>query len=82
MKMLSWELPFVKVLSGIRRQEAQQVRKMARIRAINMALNFAITPIIAFSTFAVYRQGIMLPSSAYFLVSWWLFFPQPSPRLS
>jgi ACR3 family arsenite efflux pump ArsB len=59
MKMLSWELPFVKVLSGIRRQEAQQVRKMARIRAVNMALNFAITPIVAFSTFAVYRYELV-----------------------
>ncbi|KAL6765994.1 hypothetical protein V8C86DRAFT_2453065 [Haematococcus lacustris] len=55
MKMLSWEQPLASTLARIRAQEAACIRQMARIRAVNMAMQFAITPIVSFATFAVYR---------------------------
>lgn len=39
-------------------QEAEDVRRMARIRACNMAAQFAINPVVAFATFAVYRYEL------------------------
>lgn len=40
MKMLSWEEPFTESIAGIRASEAGFIRRMARIRACNMALQF------------------------------------------
>ena len=42
-------------LAGIRAQEAGVAVKMARIRACNMAMIFAIMPVASFITFAVVR---------------------------
>lgn len=55
MKMLGWEDPLAKSIQAIRVREAHYQRRMARIRACNMALQFCITPIVSFATFAVYR---------------------------
>ena len=43
----------LEALRGIRAQEARHAIQMARIRACNMALFFAIMPIVSFITFAV-----------------------------
>jgi hypothetical protein len=43
----------LEALRKIRAQEAGHAVKMARIRACNMALYFAIMPIVSFITFAV-----------------------------
>ena len=45
----------LEALRGIRTQEARHAIKMARIRACNMALFFAIMPVVSFITFAVVR---------------------------
>lgn len=58
MKMLGWEGPFADALARIRAAEASHVRSMARIRAVNNALQFAITPVVSFATFAVYRCDV------------------------
>lgn len=55
MKMLGWEDPFAAALRRIRARETHYSRRMARIRALNFALQFCITPIVAFVTFAVYK---------------------------
>ncbi len=43
----------LEALRGIRAQEARHAIQMARIRACNMALFFAIMPVVSFITFAV-----------------------------
>jgi hypothetical protein len=48
-----WECAMLEALRKIRTQEAGHAVKMARIRACNMALYFAIMPIVSFITFAV-----------------------------
>ncbi len=48
-----WERAMLEALRKIRAQEAGHAVKMARIRACNMALYFAIMPIVSFITFAV-----------------------------
>ncbi|GBF93736.1 hypothetical protein Rsub_06068 [Raphidocelis subcapitata] len=55
MKMLGWEDPFTAAICGIRRQEVKHSGRMAQIRALNLALQFAMTPVVAFVTFATYR---------------------------
>ena len=51
----------LEALRGIRTQEARHAIKMARIRACNMALFFAIMPVVSFITFAVVRP-MQVPS--------------------
>ena len=55
----------LEALRGIRAQEARHAIKMARIRACNMALFFAIMPVVSFITFAVVR-----PISGYCCWCW------------
>lgn len=55
MKMLGWEDPFNDALKKIRHQEQHYLLHMSRIRALNMALQFLITPLVAFITFSTYR---------------------------
>lgn len=54
MKMLGWEDFFTSALNVARKREVHHSRRMARIRALNFALQFCMTPIVAFATFAVY----------------------------
>ena len=70
MKMLSWQAPIAEALRAIRRAEAGHVRQMARIRAFNNALNWCVTPVVAFATFAVFRAcngTLNIPSVFYAL---------------
>ncbi|MEW5316893.1 MAG: hypothetical protein WDW38_008234 [Sanguina aurantia] len=55
MKMLGWEAPLSSQLAAIRRREGAALMAMASIRAVNMAIQFGVTPIISFITFATYR---------------------------
>jgi hypothetical protein len=50
-----WEEPMSDQLRRIRSLEAGQIARRQRINAMNFALNFAITPICGFATFAVAR---------------------------
>lgn len=54
MKMLAWEDPFTKSISGIRRKEVSFSGRMAQIRGLNLSLQFCMTPVVAFVTFSVY----------------------------
>eukprot|EP00798_Chlamydomonas_sp_ICE-L_P022325 gene22325-29401_t len=55
MKMLSWEKPIANALRKLRAAEASHIRHMAYIKACNLALQFAVTPLVAFATFSVAR---------------------------
>lgn len=46
-KMLGWEDPLLQEIRGIRRREADVIRRMALIRALNLGLSFAIVPIVS-----------------------------------
>jgi len=54
-KMLAWEDPLLDHLRAIRTKEAGFIAKMNRIRAFNMALSYAITPVVSVITFATAR---------------------------
>ncbi|PRW21108.1 multidrug resistance-associated 1 isoform X3 [Chlorella sorokiniana] len=54
-KMLGWEGPFLQQVGAIRQREAHFIRQGARIRAFNMGLSFAITPLSALAAFGVAR---------------------------
>ena len=54
-KMLAWEGPLLQQLRAIRAREAGYIRKMNAIRALNMALSYAITPVVSLITFATAR---------------------------
>jgi ATP-binding cassette subfamily C (CFTR/MRP) protein 4 len=54
-KMLAWEDPLLEHLRAIRTKEAGFIAKMNRIRAFNMALSYAITPVVSVITFATAR---------------------------
>ncbi len=71
MKMLGWEDPFADALRNIRRRETHYSRRMARIRGVNFAMQFAITPIVAFVTFAVYRarSGTLSVAAVFYALS-------------
>lgn len=47
--------PFTAALRAIRGRETSYSRRMQRIRAVNFGMQFCITPIVSFVTFAVYR---------------------------
>eukprot|EP00878_Enallax_costatus_P014214 GHUV01014868.1.p1 GENE.GHUV01014868.1~~GHUV01014868.1.p1 ORF type:complete len:677 (+),score=122.01 GHUV01014868.1:181-2211(+) len=70
MKMLGWEEPFTKTISGIRKREVSFAGRMVQIRGLNLTLQFCMTPIVAFVTFSVYRAmhgTLYLPSVFYAL---------------
>lgn len=71
MKMLSWEKPIADTLCSIRDAEASFIVQMARIKAVNNALYFCITPVVAFCTFAVYRalNGTLNVPSVFYALS-------------
>ncbi|GIL76011.1 hypothetical protein Vretifemale_5752, partial [Volvox reticuliferus] len=71
MKMLGWEDPFAEALRSIRSRETSFSRRMQRIRGINFALQFCITPIVSFVTFAVYRarNGSLNVASVFYSLS-------------
>ncbi|GLC33196.1 hypothetical protein PLESTB_000360400 [Pleodorina starrii] len=71
MKMLSWEDPFADALRAIRARETYFSRRMQRIRGVNFAMQFCITPIVAFVTFAVYRarNGSLKVASVFYSLS-------------
>lgn len=52
--MLGWEHHFTAALHVARSREAHCSLRLARVRALNLALQFCFTPIVAFATFAVY----------------------------
>lgn len=54
-KMLAWEDPLLDHLQAIRTKEAGFIAQMNRIRAFNMALSYAITPVVSVITFATAR---------------------------
>jgi hypothetical protein len=54
MKMLAWEDPFARSISGIRQKEVAFSGRMAQIRGLNLSLQFCMTPVVAFVTFSVY----------------------------
>ncbi|KAL4420399.1 hypothetical protein ABPG75_010055 [Micractinium tetrahymenae] len=56
-KMLGWEQPFLAQISAIRRREAHFIRRTARIKAFNMGLSYAITPLSALAAFGVARAS-------------------------
>lgn len=70
-KMLGWEDPLAGALRKLRGAEASQVARMARIRACNMALQFIISCLVTFATFAVYRArgGELAVASVFFSLS-------------
>jgi ABC-type multidrug transport system fused ATPase/permease subunit len=55
-KMLAWEAPLLAALAALRAREAGFIRRMNRIRAANMALSYAITPLVSLITFATARS--------------------------
>lgn len=65
----------LEALRGIRAQEARHAIQMARIRACNMALFFAIMPIVSFITFAV----VSAPFVKQRLPATWRCSPQSCP---
>lgn len=65
-KMLSWEKPLVQEILRVRNREASYIRRMNQIRAMNMALSFAIMPVVSLITFTVSRYTV---SAADFTVS-------------
>ncbi|GIL44672.1 hypothetical protein Vafri_2198, partial [Volvox africanus] len=71
MKMLGWEDPFAEALRSIRARETSFSRRMQRIRGINFAMQFCITPIVSFVTFAVYRarNGSLNVASVFYSLS-------------
>ncbi|GFR41484.1 hypothetical protein Agub_g2175, partial [Astrephomene gubernaculifera] len=71
MKMLGWEDPFAAALRDIRGRETHYSRRTQRIRGVNFALQFAITPIVSFVTFAVYRarSGTLHVASVFYALS-------------
>ncbi|KAG2425890.1 hypothetical protein HYH02_014893 [Chlamydomonas schloesseri] len=71
MKMLSWEDPFTSALRSIRGRETAYSRRMQRIRAVNFGMQFCITPIVSFVTFAVYRarNGTLNTASVFYALS-------------
>jgi ABC-type multidrug transport system fused ATPase/permease subunit len=54
-KMLAWEDRLLEHLQAIRTKEAGFIAQMNRIRAFNMALSYAITPVVSVITFATAR---------------------------
>lgn len=54
-KMLAWEDPLYEDILAIRRKEAKYIARMNAIRAMNMALSYAITPVVSLITFATAR---------------------------
>ncbi|KAJ9515463.1 hypothetical protein QJQ45_016472 [Haematococcus lacustris] len=70
-KMLGWEGSLALALQQLRRQEAHHVSRMARIRAVNMAIQFVISSLVTFAAFAVYRarNGTLQVSSAFYALS-------------
>ena len=65
-KMLAWEKPLVQEILRVREREAGYIRRMNQIRAMNMALSFAIMPVVSLITFTVSRYTV---SAADFSVS-------------
>jgi hypothetical protein len=71
MKMLSWESPVYDRLTSIRRQENKYQFKTAHIRACNTALQFIVTPLVSFATFATFRArgGTLTVPSVFYALS-------------
>ncbi|XP_078379983.1 ATP-binding cassette sub-family C member 4-like [Oculina patagonica] len=59
-KISTWELPFSKLISKVRRLEISKIRKAQLLRALNMAMDFASQNIISCITFTTY---VMLGNS-------------------
>lgn len=70
MKMLGWEEPLCMLAQSVRRRELQFLKRTARIKACNMALQFSTTPIVSFITFSVAQRmkgDLNVPSVFYAL---------------
>lgn len=59
-KMLAWEKPLCLAILKVREKEQMYIGRMNMIRATNMALTFAIMPLVSFVTFTVARYTIPL----------------------
>ncbi len=59
-KMLAWEKPLYLEILKVREREQMYIGRMNMIRATNMALTFAIMPLVSFITFTVARYTIPL----------------------
>ena len=57
-KMLAWERPLVGEILKVRQREERFIRRMNQIRAMNMALSFAIMPVVSLITFTVSRYTV------------------------
>ena len=57
-KMLAWETPLFDEILRVRQREQLYIGRMNIIRATNMALSFAIMPLVSFITFTVARYTI------------------------
>jgi ATP-binding cassette subfamily C (CFTR/MRP) protein 4 len=57
-KMLSWEQPLLREILKVREKEASYIRRMNQIRAMNMALSFAIMPLASLILFTVSRYTV------------------------
>lgn len=72
-KMLNWEKPLVQEILRVRQREAGYIRRMNQIRAMNMALSFAIMPVVSLITFTVSRYTVpaadFTVSNVFFAVS-------------
>jgi hypothetical protein len=55
-----------------RSQEVRHSGRMAQIRGLNLALQFAMTPVVAFVTFATYRalHGELNIPSVFYALRW------------
>lgn len=72
-KMLAWEKPLYLEIMKVRKREQRFIGWMNMIRATNMALTFAIMPLVSFVTFTVARYTIPLDqltvSNVFFSIS-------------
>eukprot|EP00889_Picochlorum_renovo_P005611 jgi/Picre1/32641/NNA_007987.t1 len=66
-KMLTWEKPLFDEILKVRQREQSFIRKMNMIRAMNMALTFAITPLVSFTTFVVARYTMDIEDFTFFV---------------
>lgn len=53
-KMYGWEKPFSSLVADVRRKEVKEIQKTNNLRAMNMALFFAMPVLAAFLTLAPY----------------------------
>lgn len=68
-KMYTWEKPFAKLLSKIRRREVRRILQSASVKACNMTIFICQEKVVAFATLAIYiSNGGVLTAYKIFLL--------------